>query len=145
MSGTLYSTLPAAGTVAATDTLLVATPEDQVNPYKRATAAQLAETAFTLALGVAAAGAGAASATVLTARANVVTGASAGQGVALGAPGVDGVVVVVNDTGVAVDVYPSGTAGVGTINGGAAGAAVAIAAGGMATFFNMGAGVWIAR
>ena len=145
MSGTLYSTLPAAGTVAATDTLLVATPEDPVNPYKRATAAQLAATAFPAALTVAAAGTAAASATLLSGALNVVTAATAGEGVALGAAGPDGTVRVVNDTGVSVLVYPSAVDGSGTINGGAAGAAAAVAAGGMGTFISLGGGGWLAR
>lgn len=144
-TGTLYSALPPASAVAPANTLLVSTPTDTINPFKTATPAQVAEAAFTTALGVAAAGSTQGTATALPARLNVVTAASAGEGVALGAAAVgpDGVVVVVNDTGVEVVVYPATAAG--TINGGAAGGGVLVAEGGMATFIGLGGDEWLSR
>ena len=133
--------LPGAQPLSAADELVVS----QVVGGSRTTGKLTLSALFTRNLAVVAAGTTAPTATLLTARLNVVSSGTGGVALNEAATGPDGDLIVVNSTSATVYVYPAGVAGSGTINGGAAGAAALIAAGGAATFSDLGSSNWITR
>ena len=92
--------------------------------------------------GIAAAGDSQATATALTGAVNVITSATGttADGVALpGDRAVGDVIMIVNTTNVALDVFPSTG---GAINGGTANAAKALAANMSGAYISLGSGNW---